>query len=206
MALLKNCEIHYVKCDPKHPNASFNKKNPTWEAQIRTADPEQKKEWENLNLKPKLLVGKEGAENEGEPILNAAGKKQWRVNLKKKSITKDGEKASHVKVVNGGMEDIDPNSVGNGSLANVRIYQYEFVADGKPGTASVLMAIQVRRHVVYVPKIRDDDFAEMDTETIMPEDGVDNEDSEPADASSLTPSAPKAPAVKPADDRPEDAF
>ena len=207
MALLKNCELHYIKCDPKRPNASFNKKNPTWEAQIRTTDLEQKKEWDALGLKPKLLVGKEGEENEGEPILTADGKKQWRVNLKKKSITKDGTAASPVKIVNGSLEDIDPNSVGNGSTGNVRIYQYEFDQEGKKekGVASVLMAIQLKRHVVYIPKVRDDEFEMEDTETInpAPQDGDDDGDGAPA-----APSAPKvsSPAPKLADTRPEDQF
>lgn len=207
MALLKNCEIHYVKCDPKHPNANFNKKNPTWEVQIRTTSLEQKKEWEALSLKPKLLVGKEGSENEGEPILTADGKKQWRVNLKKKSITKDGEKASPVKVVNGGLEDIDPNTVGNGSLANVRIYQYEFTADGKKGTASVLMAMQVKKHIVYTPKARDDDFEEEDTETINPEpEDEDGDDSDDNPAPTPAPKKAPTPSTKVADERPEEAF
>ena len=207
MALLKNCELHYIKCDPKRPNSSFNKKNPTWEAQIRTTDLEQKKEWDALGLKPKLLVGKEGEENEGEPILTADGKKQWRVNLKKKSITKDGTAASPVKIVNGSLEDIDPNSVGNGSTGNVRIYQYEFDQEGKKekGVASVLMAIQLKRHVVYIPKVRDDEFEMEDTETINPEpqDGDDDGDGAPA-----APSTPKvsSPAPKLADTRPEDQF
>jgi hypothetical protein len=210
MALLKNCEVHYVKCDPKHPNANFNKKNPTWEVQIRTTSLEQKKEWDALGLKPKLLVGKEGSENEGEPILTEDGKKQWRVNLKKKSITKDGDKASPVKVVNGGLEDIDPNTVGNGSVANVRIYQYEFTADGKKGLASVLMAMQLKKHIVYTPKARDDDFEMEDTETINPDPETDGDDDgdvndNPAPRAKAKSPAPKAP-TKVADERPEAAF
>jgi len=207
MALLKNCELHYIKCDPKRPNASFNKKNPTWEVQIRTTDLEQKKEWDAYGLKPKLLVGKEGDDNEGEPILTADGKKQWRVNLKKKSITQAGEPASTVKIVNGSLEDIDPNTVGNGSLGHVRIYQYEFPQEGKkePGIASVLMAIQLKRHIVYTPKARDDEFEIEDTETINPEprDGDDGDD---APAEAPTPSPKGSPAPKLADSRPEDQF
>ena len=208
MALLKNCELHYIKCDPKRPNASFNKKNPTWEAQIRTTDLEQKKEWDALGLKPKLLVGKEGEENEGEPILTADGKKQWRVNLKKKSVTQSGDAASPVKIVNGSLEDIDPNSVGNGSIGHVRIYQYEFDQEGKKekGIASVLMAIQLKRHVVYIPKVRDDEFEMEDTETInpAPQDGDDGGEGAPAAPSPKAKTA--SPAPKLADTRPEDQF
>lgn len=211
MALLKNCEIHYLKADPKRPNAAFNKQNPSWEVQLRTTDPAQKKEWDDKGLKPKLLVGKEGSENEGEPILTADGKKQWRVNLKKKSITKDGEKASPVKVVNGQLEDIDPNTVGNGSIGHVRIYQYEYPKEGgKTGIANVLMAIQLKKHVKYTPKARDDEFEPEDMEVIEPEDDEgDDIPFESGEASAPAPKAtpaPKAPAPKLADSRPEDAF
>lgn len=167
MALLKNCEIHFAKLDPKRPNNKFNKEKPTWEVQLRTTDAKQKKEWEDLELKPKLIVYREGEENEGEPILHN-GKKQWRVNIQKKSITRDGEKASPVEVVNFKLEPVDPNSIGNGSIGNIRIYQYEYTANGKKGTASVLMGVQLTKHVIYTHR-RDDDFEETEGETVVPE-------------------------------------
>lgn len=171
--LLKNCEIYFAKLGK--PNNKFNKTNPTWEVQLRTTDPKQKKEWEDAGLKPKLIVGK--GEQEGEPIL-ANGKKQWRVNLQKKSITKDGEKASPVDLVDGKLKPIDPNSIGNGSVGNVRIFQYDYDNNGKAGKASVLMGIQLTKHIIYIPKPREDDFEETDTETIAPEleDGDGGED------------------------------
>jgi hypothetical protein len=177
MTLLKNCEVYFCKLDPKHPNAKFNKAKPTWEVQIRTTDTKQKKEWEELGLKSRLIVEKEGSENEGDPILRD-GKKEWRFNLQKKSITKDGEKASPVKVVNAKLEEINPNSIGHGSVANIRIFQYEYVNDGKKGIASVLMGMQVVKHIVYTPKPRDDDFEETEGETIVPEgsEEVDEDD------------------------------
>ena len=209
MALLKNCEVHYVRCDPKRPNGSFNPKNPTWECQIRTADLEQKKEWESLGMRPKLLIGKEGAENEGEPILNAAGKKQWRVNLKKKSITKDGEKASVPAVVSGGLEPIDPNTVGNGSIAHVRIYQYTFT--DKAGVAqkvAVLMGLQMKKHLFFTPISHDDDFEPEESEMVMPDEGEGGEEGGEGGEQSLAPNAKKTPAPSPktADSRPEEAF
>ena len=203
MALLKNCEIHYVRCNPKRPNGSLNPKNPTWECQIRTSNLEQKKEWEALGMKPKLMVGKEGSENEGEPILTAAGKKQWRVNLKKKSITKDGEKASCPAVVNGGLEPLDPDSIGNGSIAHVRIYQYTFKdKTGADSKVAVLMGLQVKKHIYFTPVSHDDDFEPEETETIMPDEDGD-EGGEPA---SPAPSKTPSPSAKPVDERPEEAF
>jgi hypothetical protein len=164
MALISNVEVFFVKCDPNRPNAKFNKKNPTWEVQIRTTDKEVKKAWEAMKLGVKAVVP-----DEGVPY--------FRVNLRKKSIKADSEPAGPVEVVNGDMKPIDPNSVGNGSVANIRIFQYEYPKDtGGTGTASVLMGIQVVKHIVYTPKTRDDDFQQHDTETIHPDDNDDAPD------------------------------
>ena len=171
MAIFENCALYFCRLDPKHPNSSFNKKNPTWEAQIRTSDVEQKKEWEEGNLYPKVIKYPDGHENEGEPILDDDGKKQWRVNLRKRSFNeKDNEPAAAVKVIDGDMNDVDPNSIGNGSIANVRVYQREYTnaENGKKGIASTLMAIQITKHVIYVPKPRDDDFKKTNTQRIEP--------------------------------------
>lgn len=210
MAILKNAEMWFAKLDPKHPNARMNKQNPTWELQLRTSNVEQKKEWENLGFKPKLIVGKEGEENEGEPILTPEGKKQWRINLKKKSLNKDGEPAAPVKVVNGHLEEIEPNTLGNGSIGNVRIYQYEYTkADGTQALAAVLMGIQVTRHVVYTPKPREDDFEMTETETVNPAPAPttdEEDDDDDAQATTPSPKASPTPAVTTADTHPEEAF
>lgn len=213
MALIKNCEIHYVKCNPKRPNASFNKKNPTWEVQLRTSSPEQKKEWDAAKLYPKLMVHKEGTVNEegedigGEPIKTEDGKRQYRVNLKKKSLNKEGEKAGPVEVINGAMEPIDPDTIGNGSIANVRIFQYDYKKEGtnEDAVASVLMGIQLKKHIIFAGKPHDDDWEEGETETIAPppEEGAEEA---ATTAPKAPPKAPPKPPVKPADDLPEEAF
>lgn len=160
MAILKEVEIHFCKLDPKRPSNKFNKKNPTWECQIRTSDKNVKKAWEELKLPVKAIVP-----DEGNPY--------WRVNLRKKSIKEDGEPASPIKVVDGKMDPVNPNSIGNGSIANVRIFQYEYPKEGGGiGIASVLMGVQLLKHIVYHPKARDEDFEEADTEVI---DNAENE-------------------------------
>lgn len=183
MAMIKNAEVHYVKCDPKRPSSAYNKKNPTWEVQIRTSDEAQRAEWKKMNLQVKLLTMKDPNDDDEDapkvPVLTADGKKIYRVNLKKGPIKKDGEKAEPVKVVNGALEDVDPNTIGNGSICNIRVFQYEYKNDEGEGIASMLMAIQVKKHIVYVPKARDDDFDVEDTEVIMAPDN-DGEDDKPA--------------------------
>lgn len=163
MAIIKDCELWFCKLDPKRPNNKFNKENPTWECQIRTTDKAVKKQWEELSLPVKAVVP-----DEGVPY--------FRVNLRKKSIKEDKDPASPIKVVNGKLEDIDPNSIGNGSIGNVRIFQYEFPRkDGGKGVASVLMGIQVTKHIVYKPKPRGDEFGEETTTVIDAPEGDDDD-------------------------------
>lgn len=219
MAIIKNVALYHPKLDPKRPNASFNKNNPTWELQIRTSDPAQKAEWEAINLKPKLMVYKEGAKDAagedvaGMPILDVNGKKQWRVNLKKKSLKKDGEKSDPVDVVAHDLKPVDPNTIGNGSIAHIRLYQYEYVNDkpgaaSKTGVASVIMGIQLKKHIVYTPKPFEG-FDMEDGETVIPddddEDGHGTNDSGPSVGSPASPASPSTPRA-PVDTKPEEAF
>jgi hypothetical protein len=189
MAMINNAEIWYIKCDPKKPNATFSKKNPTWEVQLRTKDRPTKKKWEDLKLNVKLIEEEDDAGN----VINS----YWRANLKKPSIDSKGEPAKPVKVMNGGLEDIDPATIANGSLANVRVFQYDYnlpAKDGEPaksGVASMLMAIQVTRHIIYVPQKREDDFDMQDTETIAAEQA-------PSDEIGEDDTAPRKPASAPA--------
>jgi hypothetical protein len=163
MPIINNVPIWFAKLDPKRPNSKFNKANPTWECQIRTEDKEVKKQWEAMNLPVKAILP-----DEGNPY--------WRVNLRKKSFKVDKEPASPVKVVNGALEDIDPNTIGNGSIGNIRIFQYDYQkADGTPGVVSVLMGVQITKHLVYKAKPRGDEFGMSETETIDPPDNDDDE-------------------------------
>jgi hypothetical protein len=151
MTILHDCEIWFAKLDPRRPNSRFNKQNPTWEVQVRTTSKETKKEWIKNNLSVKDVVPEDGPP-------------YFRVNLRKKSIKVNGDEASPVNVVDGKLQPVDPNSIGNGSVANIRIFQYEYQKqDGSVGIVSVLMGVQLTKHVVYVPKPRDDEFTETDS-------------------------------------------
>ena len=156
MAIIQNAELWYCKLDPSRPNKSLNKNQPTWEVQIRTKDKAVKKLWEEMDLNVKVV------DDDKEGIF-------YRVNLKKKAF-KDGgaEDAKPVRVVDGKLNDIDPKSIGNGSIGHVRVFQHPYEFNGTKGIASVLMAIQLVKHLVYVPKPFDDEFEETETETIIP--------------------------------------
>jgi len=178
MAIIKDCELWFCKLDPKRPNNRFNKEKPTWECQIRTTDSEVRKKWEEMHLSVK-------------PMIPDNGPPYWRVNLRKKSIKRDGDAASPVRVIDGNMNDVDPNTIGNGSIGHVRLYQYPYKkADGTEAITSVLMGIQLKRHKLYKMKPRGDEFEMEETEII---DEEPEGDEEVPDEVPATPKVPKIP-------------
>jgi len=153
--IIRDCEIWYPKLSPKRPNTRFSKVNPTWEIQVRTQSRETKKYWLDCDLKPKDVLP-----DEGEPY--------FRLNFKKRTIKANGEEAAPVEVINGNMDDVDPNTIGNGSVGNVRIFQYAYdnTADGgEKGIATILMGIQLTKHILYKAK-SGESFEEEETEVI----------------------------------------
>ena len=165
MPILKNVEMYYIKCNPKRPNNTFDKKQPTWEVQLRTTSKDQKNEWINAGLQVRAVVP-----DDGEPY--------FRVNLRKRSIKNDGEKALPVEVVDGALEPVDPDTIGNGSIGNVRVLQRTYMKEGGgTGIANTLVGIQVIKHIVYKPVPHADSFEETTTERIELADDV-NENEE----------------------------
>jgi hypothetical protein len=204
MAILSNVALYYVRCNPTRPNRSYDPAKPTWDAVLRTTDPQQKAEWESQGCKPKLMVHKSG-EEEGMPLLTEAGQRQWQLRLRKRAYKKDGTENQPVEVVGGGLQPLDPDTIGNGSIGNVRIFQYTYGDEGK--VASVLQAIQIKKLRKVEPRTREE-FAAEDME-YFDEDPLEDGDAPAASAakpSAPKPPAPKAPAPKLADARPEDAF
>jgi len=152
MAILNNVELFFAKLDPKKPNARFDANNPTWEVQIRTRDKKQAKEWKDLNINVK-------PDEDDKGIF-------YKANLKKKTKKANGEPQNPVNLVGGNLTAIDPNTLGNGSIGNIRIYQYNYEVGGRKGVASMLMAIQVTTLKEYTPKPREDDFAMVEMEVV----------------------------------------
>jgi len=159
MAILKNAELFFAKLDPKRPNDRFDKENPTWEVQARTRSKAQAKEWKDLHLNVK-------PDEDGDGIF-------YKVTLKKKSKKRTGEDQNPVQLVNGSLEPIDPNTLGNGSIGNIRLFQYDYEIAGRSGVASMLMAIQVTLFKEFTPKPREDDFEMTETKVIKMADNQD---------------------------------
>jgi len=162
MAILKNVELFWAQLDPKKPNSKFNKEQPTWDVQIRTRDKKVKAEWVALNLKPKTVEDDDGI--------------FYSVTLRKKAKKKDGTDNQPVTVVDGSLNPINPSSIGNGSIANVRIFQYEYPPENK--IASMIMAVQITKLKEYIPKSSGDEFEITDTEIVRVADANGDDDFE----------------------------
>jgi hypothetical protein len=164
MAILKNVELYFAKLNPKKPNDRFDKENPTWEVQIRTRNKAQAKEWKELSINVK-------------PDEDDAGV-FYKATLKKRSKKRNGEDQNPVSLVGGDLSAIDPDKLGNGSVGNVRVYQYDYNIGGREGIATMLMAVQVTTYKEYEPKPREDDFEMTDMKVVKVADNqqIDSDD------------------------------
>jgi len=161
MAILKNVELFFPRLVPSNPNAKFDQNNPTWEVQIRTRDKKVAKEWKDLNINVRTDDDDDGV--------------FYKANLKKKSKKRDGTDQAPVNVVGGDLAPLEPAKIGNGSTANVRVYQYDYNVGGKEGIATMLMAVQVTTLKEFDPKPREDDFEMTDMKVVKVADNQVND-------------------------------
>jgi hypothetical protein len=122
------------------------------------------------------------------------------LNVRKKANKSDGTPARKPIVVDGARDPLDPDTIGNGSIGNIRLrlndYEIRHPKTGavtKSGTKAVLEAVQVTTLKVFTPKGGDmNDFDEEEMEIV--EDEQDSDDTPPAKP--VVKSAAKKPAAK----------
>jgi hypothetical protein len=164
--MLKNVEIWWTKLDPEKPAVNvFDETKPKqWGLQIRTTDKEVRKAWiaEGVTVKTHR---KDKEDDESEIQYYSA-------NFNKNSINPEGKKNPPVQVVDAKNRDfLDVNTIGNGSIANIRLLPRDFKAkDGKDKIAFTLMAVQLLKLKKY-EFIETESFEEQegDMEIIEPE-------------------------------------
>ena len=169
MAILKNQEIHFAKLSPGRPDKNrLDPTKPNWNLQCRTTSKEQRKEWVEMGLKPRVV--RADKEDDDSAVL------YYTVNFRKNALKTDKKttpptvtKAEPPSVVNGRNEPIDPGSIGNGSIANLRLYKREYQQAGVDKVTYTLMGVQLIKHKLYVGNPMEE-FEETETETIMPDD------------------------------------
>ncbi len=137
------------------------------------------------------------------------------INVRKKAFKADGTPSKKPSVVDGSKEPIDPRTVGNGSVGNIRLrlndYQILHPKTGKvtkEGTKVNLEGVQVTKLIVFTPAGNGDfnDFDEEETEVIEPDtddSDADQEDTPPP--VKPTAKAKARPAPEPEDEEEEEA-
>lgn len=176
MAIVKNVELWWVKCDAKRPIKNQEAGKPDfWEIQLRTTDKKLALDWAKENVKFKPLK-RTVRDDEGNPILDEMGEEQSELVLsddgkpyfavkvrRKVRLGEDGNieldnngEPKVVKFVGGDLRKIDPNTVGNKSVGNVNLYQYpySFKQNGKTveGVGNTLMSVQITKLHKYESK------------------------------------------------------
>ncbi len=130
------------------------------------------------------------------------------INVRKKAFKADGTPSKKPTVVDGSKEPIDPRTVGNGSVGNIRLrlndYQILHPKTGKvtkEGTKVNLEGVQVTKLIVFTPTGNGDfnDFDEEDTEIIDNEDSDDDTEDTPPPARKPAAKAKGRPAPEPED-------
>lgn len=136
--IVRNCEMHWAKLvQPVEPFGTLQ-----WELQLRTMDEATAKQWEEDYLPVKKVDDEEGV--------------YWKANLKKKALKKDGTENTAPNVVDAAKNPVDGNTVGNGSMGNVMLFQYPYSVAGRTGVSSILSGVQVIDHKVYTPNTATD--------------------------------------------------
>lgn len=143
---LSDVEVYWVKCDPENPAPAFEESGrPKWEIQIRTESATQNKAWKEAGIATKVKED----ESTGERLY-------WYATLRKPAVKADGTPAKPIKFVDGNLDPVDPNTVGNGSRCNIRVFAvpYEIKSKGKvtkSGISNMPTDVQVLLHKVYTP-------------------------------------------------------
>jgi hypothetical protein len=136
------------------------------------------------------------------------------INVRKKAFKADGTPSKKPTVVDGSKEPIDPRTVGNGSIGNIRLrlndYQILHPKTGKvtkEGTKVNLEGVQVTKLIVFTPTGGGDfnDFDEEETEVIEPDtgEGDDEQEDTPPPVKKHGAKAKARPAPEPEDEEEE---
>jgi len=136
MTVLKGVSLYWAKLDPKNPNKAFDPQKPVWEVKVVTEDKNVAKEWKDLKLNVKT-------EEKDDKV-------QYYAYLKRRATyEKTGDPNQPVKVVDGQLMPLDPNTIGNGSVGNVQIKQWPWEFNKRTGTSTEIVAIQVTKLVEF---------------------------------------------------------
>ena len=127
--MLKNVKIQY----PKLKNSVNFRGSDQWECGIITEDADQATEWNDK------FIGKVKPNDPMKPTV-------WTASLNRKVLTKSGEGSGRVRVVNADKQPLTDKQllkIGNGTLANVILFQGPYDNEFGKGVFNSLTAIQI---------------------------------------------------------------
>jgi hypothetical protein len=162
MAILKNIEGRWFKLSPNRPAPAFGDSGPKWEFQAIARTKEQMQEWKDLGINVKPV------EEDGKIVYKA---RFQRPTHKRPKDGKPAEPNEPVEVVSGQLTPLDPQLIGNGSIVNIVIFQYDYEVKSKDGRSSkkgkgtMLKKVQVKKLVRY-EGTPEEDFEEEDFEEV----------------------------------------
>lgn len=173
--ILHNVALFWIKCDPAKPVEAMDEdKPPRWEAQIRVDidDAENVAIIKGAGLNPKVISDDA---NSPKPYL--------RLQVYKPIKNREGKELKPVDVVNGALQPVDPNTIGNNSRGNVRLHVYPYEMKNragkvtKSGISGMLMGIQLTLHKIYRSTRKD--FTAADYTVVDPVDTQETDSSAP---------------------------
>ena len=133
--IIRDAELNWAKLDkPVNPFGTEQ-----YELQVATSDAAVAKSWSENHLNVKEKDGK------------------FTVSLKRKAKRQDGTDNGSPIVMDGRKQPLPSGvMIGNGSLGNVKVYQYPYDMMGRKGVGSSLTAVQVTQLIEYTGSDQDD--------------------------------------------------
>ena len=169
-AILKGATLYFVRMDPRKPKLNYNEDGYEWELQVRAPDKKTAEMWESefhVNVKYDQEDSKSG------DIWHGAN-----INRKAYSI-EDGKEASFecpeaFIVQDQVARPVDPNTIGNGSIGDVKIQMRTWSNKKKSGTTTDLLGVLVRELVEYT-QVADPDWDLSGDTTVTKAEPADDE-------------------------------
>lgn len=160
MAIVRNAIINWVKCDQNNPDMGYDGDTPQWTVDIENPTKETKKIWKDEKL--------------GGMKTRKASGQEYLVLKRKATPFKNGDEKEAPTIVDAHLKPLDPNIVGNGSIANVQYSVYSWEHKGRKGRSADLSGIQVINLVTREGSVSEFEIID-DIENLMDSNVEDND-------------------------------
>ena len=127
--IIRNVALHFPHLVKSH--SPFGQE--IWDVQLRTEDMDTVKSLQDAGVKMKK-------HDDG----------YYHANVKRNVVNRKGDKNTPVVIVDKDKQLVPETvSIGNGTVANLKLFSYDWSVGGKSGTSAMLSAVQVMELVEY---------------------------------------------------------